>query len=113
MRHLTFVAQLLALGLLVAALLASMASAHGWYDPACCSDQDCAPVANVTVTVTAEGYLLQLGPGDHPLVGDRFIEKLFPFDDPRVRQSQDEYYHACVAAQTDWVYCIYVPFMGA
>ena len=85
------------------------AHAHSWYDPACCSGKDCAPIPSHTVTVTPDGYHVRLEPGDHPLVTS-VVDVVVPFE--AVMPSQDEHYHACVSmgspSADPSVLCLYV-----
>src|SRR6056297_2481035 len=72
---------------------ASIAAAHSWYDPECCSDQDCAPIPASAVERLDDGtYRVTLWPGQHPMVEGRgFIAKA-----RTVRTSRDGEFHACV-----------------
>jgi hypothetical protein len=83
----------------LALVLCSPAVAHDWYEPKCCSDQDCAPVAAGDVEGTPLGYRI-------PASGETI-----PYDDPRIRSSMDGHMHRCSyagmpEAQT---ICLYVP----
>lgn len=94
------------------AFAAGRASAHSWYDSACCSGMDCAPVSASTIRATADGWLIHLEVGDHPMV-KRPITKLLPYGDWHVRKSKDGDFHACVLPQAQIVMCIYVPEFAA
>ena len=84
-----------ALASLTVVSLATAAIAHSWYDPYCCNDQDCAPIAISAVEVTVDGYLVTLEHGDHPAIVEGYdLHQLVPFDMAKV--SQDGGYHACV-----------------
>ncbi len=82
----------------------------GWpYSTFCCSGQDCTHVEPGVVTITPEGYRVQIGPGDHPLA-TREYDQTFPPDHFRIQQSGDEDFHVCL-----WqgkIRCVYVPVMG-
>lgn len=68
------------------------ASAHSWYDPACCNGDDCAPDDRVKEVVG--GFEVPTG-------------EVIPYGDKRIRQSLDKQFHWChVQAHT---YCVYVP----
>jgi len=77
---------------------ATSALAHGWYDHACCSDRDCAPVPAETVTEVPGGWRLKSG---------EFIER------GNEKKSQDEDYHVCRVNGTGAVLCLYVPSRGS
>ena len=79
------------------------------YDPACCSDQDCAPIPVHAVSVEADGWHVHLEPGDHPLVF-RTIDARIPFDSTRLRKSTDGQFHACIFVGR--VFCFYAPPTG-
>ena len=90
--------------------------AHNWYDPACCSTQDCAPIDPSHVTITPEGYRINLRPGDHPMVESE-TSLVVPYDSPKIRiQMYDTEYHPCIRF-SDWsgshsVICLYIPYSG-
>lgn len=102
------------LALCVVGLVALPVFAHSWYDPDCCGGNDCAPIPDTAVTLTAEGWKVRLEPGEHPMVTRGPIEVIVPDED--VRPSRDANFHACVrdqsspsAVMTDPVICLYVP----
>jgi len=94
-----------------------------WYDLACCSLDDCAPVGFHTMEITSAGVTVYLEPGDHKYV-TKPIEKFFPWGDPYLRDSQDGYHHACVydmgvipklpheITGEDVIPCVYIAMMG-
>ena len=97
----------------VAFMLSRPAAGHdapaGWsYDLACCSGVDCAPIDSDRVKITPDGYVVEVGPGDHPLITIPSTY-VFPFDDTRVRFSPDGTYHLCVSAITQTGLCLYSP----
>ena len=61
------------------------AAAHEWYDPVCCNEKDCRPVAADAVTPTADGYAVQVG-GQTVLV---------PYGKEHPQRSPDGLYHIC------------------
>lgn len=70
----------------------------GWqYDYSCCGDGDCAMIVSREVKFRAGAYHWR---------GD-----VFPLNDNRLKQSKDNYYHACVAPNLK-VRCLYVPLGG-
>lgn len=83
---------------LLMSVVASPVFAHSWYDPACCSDRDCRPVASGEVLLQANGWhVIPTG-------------ELILFDDPRIRQSRDPLMHICTTvAGTIVTRCLYVP----
>lgn len=75
--------------------------AHSWYEPMCCSGQDCAPLTRESRVVPARGgYHVFVRPGD-PAV-------FFPQD--KVRPSQDGLYHVCISLHSQAPLCLYAPF---
>ena len=83
------------LGLLTAA---GRAGAHEWYDPYCCSDQDCAPLDDGAVIEGPAGYEI-------PSTGETI-----PYRDDRVRPSADGRFHRCALPGTPGhTRCLYVP----
>lgn len=109
----TFLAFALLYVAAVAFFLSRPALAHnapsGWtYDTTCCSGIDCAPIAKDRVKITDEGFVIEVGPGDHPLIEVPSIY-LFPFNDERVRFSPDGTYHLCVSAYDQRGLCLYSP----
>jgi hypothetical protein len=74
---------LLRLGMVAAvSFAASLAQAHSWYEPACCSGVDCAPVEDSVVEEMPDGVHVS-GFGT------------LNYDDPRLRWSQDFEAHVC------------------
>ena len=93
---------------LIFAAVSTPVTAHEWYDAACCSGFDCAPVAVETVQSVPGGYLLTIEPGQHPLVFQR-IEEFVSYDDAdRFRASQDDQWHVCIFPAGK-VRCVYQP----
>lgn len=100
------------IGALIFIVIIGTAMAHeatngqplGWtYSFACCSNQDCKPVAAGEVRETPEGYLL-VKTGE--VVG---------YQDTRVKESPDGTFHVCqVAGDFDAgrILCIYAPGRG-
>ena len=105
-------AGLVGLSLFLLTGIATPALGHGHYDPTCCSDRDCAPVSAGTFEATPEGYRVTLRPGDHPLV-TQTMTKVFPYDSPKIRDSFDGAYHACISPAQPVFFCIYVPSAGS
>lgn len=96
--------------LLAALMAATPATAHEWYDPYCCNDKDCAPIAQEHVEATEGGWRVTLGPGDHPMVKERRTF-LVPYKD--ARPSADDAFHACIVFwRPDEMRCFYAPPMG-
>lgn len=76
------------------------AMAHSWYEPDCCSGDDCAPVHVSDVRITNEGYELP----------DGFV---FKYGNRRIRPSRDGDFHVCTNKKDPSIhYCIYVPLSG-
>lgn len=98
----------LAVALLVLGLTIIHVKAHSWYDPVCCSGQDCAPVdRSELVQPTIHAGLF---PG-LPQVATLWVETKHgramvpPTMIPR--ESKDERVHACIRAGK--VICIFMP----
>lgn len=73
-----------------------------WYDPACCSMQDCEPVELGAIQRQDEGYYVEY------LSSRGFVVRGFiPLESPSIRQSRDGREHACATAQV--LLCIYLP----
>lgn len=89
------------------------AEAHEWYDPECCSGEDCAPIAAKPWQVERipGGYRIKLRQGDHPMVR-RTIEVEIGDENPKLRQSHDEKWHVCVGPASQAVFCVYKPDAG-
>lgn len=98
-------------GLVIGAIfIATGAFSHGWYDPACCSDQDCAPIPESAITWTESGWRVELRPGDHFMVQSHAVLETVPFDE--VLPSQDDQWHVCLRtekAPAERVICLYIP----
>lgn len=93
---------LLGLLALVLVLTAARAMAHeaptGWaYDPACCSNRDCAPAAAKTISENAEGWLVD---------GKDFVAR------GKERRSGDEFFHVCRSVYDGRLLCLYAPNRG-
>jgi hypothetical protein len=80
----------------------------GWaYDPACCSNRDCAPIAADHVRVTAQGYAVSLPVGAHPMVRDGVVSRVVSYG--ATRPSGDGMFHACVLPGSQHLVCLYAP----
>lgn len=66
---------------LAVALIATPASGHYFYEPECCDERDCEPLAPEHVEIRQDGYLIRL------------TGEVIPFKDARV--SADNDYHWC------------------
>jgi hypothetical protein len=80
------------LGVIFSIFTALKALAHSWYDPACCSDNDCAP--DDRVKEVPGGFQVPTG-------------EIVPYGDKRIRQSLDKQFHWCHFQ--NFTYCVYVP----
>lgn len=120
--------------LIIATFLPSMTDAHvassGFaYDGRCCNAYvadatgtttgDCAPIPDSAVRIVADGFVVTLRPGDHPLVVAPFSEHIRygqpMYDgadldrDPSItalQASRDGRYHACIHP-ANHVRCLY------
>lgn len=100
---------------ITAAFVAGSASAHnapmGWrYDGFCCNGDghngDCQQIPTQSVKVVKGGYEITLNPGDHRLVTKPHT---FFVDQRNVRDSGDDYFHACLYPTEDTMRCFYAP----
>lgn len=101
------------------AIAPTFASAHSWYDSYCCSGDDCAPIAQQTITDNNDGtFTVTLNKGDHKMITDRPLSRVFrwPDNDPandhiwlpkEALRSLDQDFHACVFGYQ--IVCAYVP----
>jgi hypothetical protein len=94
-----------------------------WYDPWCCNLKDCAPIPDHAVTATDDGWLIQLQPGEHPMITEgtgpfSFVAPYMESGQTKsygmTRRSKDEQFHACIL---HWMAepsprCFYRPEMG-
>jgi hypothetical protein len=99
-------------------VMVEKAYGHSWYDPACCSVNDCAPIPTMAVTAGPDGWHVRLKPGEHPMVTRGPIEAVVPYDE--ALPSQDGGFHACVRDQSspssvmaEPIICLYVPDVGS
>lgn len=84
---------------------------NGW----CCSPAgdpddatgDCAPIPDRAVKITAQGYVITVRPGDHPLV-TRPHQWMKSTKDV-IHRSTDGRYHICLYPTEDDLRCLYVP----
>jgi len=83
------------------------AAAHDWYDPDCCSGQDCAPAPVDGVSMGPDGYVVSVPAEAHPH-STRDINALVPFNGNQLRPSRDGQYHVCATSQGGLL-CLYVP----
>lgn len=73
-----------------------------WYDPGCCSMQDCEPVEPGAIQRQDEGYYVEY------LSSRGFrVRGFIPLNSPAIHPSQDGREHACATAQL--LLCIYLP----
>lgn len=88
------------------AMIAGSAQAHnaplGWtYAFKCCGTYDCSQAPTDAVKETKYGYVIT-GTGE-----------LIPYSDKRIKRSQDEFFHQCVApSDLTHSICLYVPDRG-
>ena len=90
----------LALCLLVVAVSATPARSHSWYDPDCCSGQDCEPVSAVAYVAS--------DPGSVPVMvvttslGTKPVTAM-----TKIRESKDSRMHGCIYQGA--LLCLYMP----
>lgn len=80
-----------AVGIMV--IMATPVRAHSWYDPACCSEHDCAPLDATP----------RPAPGGYTALGHFFPKEM-------LRPSRDNRWHACIRGGRPL--CLYAP-MGS
>lgn len=86
------------------------ARAHSWYDPACCSGQDCAPAPVGSVVATRNGWAVHIEPGEHPMLGDMSFDDVVPYGSDGIHESQDDQFHICISGGPDpRLLCLYIP----
>lgn len=79
------------------------------YDAYCCSNKDCAPIPDTAVTTQKNGYLIQLNPGDHPMIKTT-MQYFVPFNSDKIKESQDTRFHACITLyEPENMRCFYIP----
>jgi len=88
------------------------------YPTNCCHQSECGPVPSATIRETLAGYEVIVQPGQHHNVKTQTAVKLFRYNDPRVRNSTDGEFHACIgeeypnsakASNAGVIHCIIVP----
>lgn len=104
-RHLAVGLTVLIAGMVLAFIfmfVGTSARAHDWYEYSCCSDRDCAPLAEGTVVEGPAGYEI-------PSTGETI-----PYFDPRIRKlwSPDGKFHRCHRPDGT-TRCLYTPGRGA
>ena len=82
------------------------ARAHSWYDGYCCNDKDCNAIPVEQITQTSDGFVWSNKTGS----------RLFRFDDPDLKPSQDGSFHGCElvgeSARDTEKRCLYIPLSG-
>jgi len=73
--------------------------AHDWYEPACCSNKDCAPISDDEVTEMNGGFFLK--------TRNEFVA----FKD--TRQGKDDQFHLCVNQYNGTRICFYRKYSGS
>lgn len=80
---------------------ASVRQPLGWqYDYSCCSAVDCSQSQQSEISVTPQGYRVNL------------TGEVIPYTDTRIKRSKDEFYHRCTPggkADAKRSLCLYVP----
>lgn len=73
-----------------------------WYDPACCSMEDCEPVEPGAIRQVGEGYIVR-----YQSSRGFIVQGFIPNGSSAIHQSRDGREHACATAQL--LLCIYLP----
>jgi hypothetical protein len=93
-------------------------TSHGQvYEAACCRSTadahggDCAPIPEESVTAGPDGWVINLKPGDHPLVTrpHRFV---IAYNSSKIRPATNGMFHICLWPTEDDDRCLYVPPQG-
>lgn len=58
---------------------------------------------------TADGWLIQIEPGDHPAVTSEPWEMLVPYASDKIRPSGDGEFHVCIGLISKSLFCLYTP----
>ena len=102
-----------------AALAALLLCAHSWYEPACCSGQDCFELPKRDVTATRTGYNVVIRQLPPQLGGGALNPPLrYHVVHSNTKPSGDDSPHACLRPQMSeegqpWtLICLYVPAEG-
>jgi hypothetical protein len=74
----------------------SAAHGHSWYGWECCSNEDCAELADGSIEERSDGYLL------------KSTGELIPLS--QAKQGRDEHFHLC---RHVIIRCLYTPMRGA
>lgn len=105
--------RLILLGALIAGALALAlirpVAAHDWYENACCSDKDCAPIDAAAVGEDAAGTTVTFAGGQHPQLPAGMPARTWRVTESQKRPSRDGRYHACIAPGGARLICLYVP----
>lgn len=97
-------------GAIFLSILSRPSHAHSWYDPACCSGQDCAPAPVGSVVATRNGWAVHIEPGEHPMLGDMSFDDVVPYGSDGIHESQDDQFHVCISGGPDpRLLCLYIP----
>ena len=91
-------AVLLVLVIAFVMIAAPPARGHSFYDPYCCSGQDCEPIDDKRVKLVEGGYLLD----DAHFIAEK-----------DARQAPDGNYHACFWPNPETLRCFYRPSLGS
>ncbi len=75
------------------------AAAHSWYDAACCSDRDCAPVPDEAVIEHPGGFEIRA-------TGELVSRHNAKF-------GRDDRYHICRSPVSNALLCLYIPNKGS
>lgn len=86
------------------------------YPPGCCNSAathptgDCAPIPEMSVRETPDGYAVTLAPGQHPKLKSKGYSGLIPYRS--ARPSPDGEYHICLSTDGARRYCFFSPPMA-
>jgi hypothetical protein len=92
-----YIVCMIVIAVALALIWTGAADAHGWYDPECCGEQDCKPVADGVVNDANDSGVDVQGFGH---IGPK---------DSRLRMSLDVHDHLCIHtyAESQRLICVY------
>lgn len=79
--------------LIVAICWAHQALSHSWYEPDCCSGDDCKPVSPEDLIEVEDGW--------------KYLPTGYVFKGKQIRPSRDRHFHVCIT-KSGTHYCVYI-----
>lgn len=100
-----------AITVLILFLWAIAVEAHSWYDPKCCSGEDCAPITIGHVERISGGWRIIIDESVHPMARKRQVYEIGD-ESSKLLPSRDKDWHVCLGPATQNVFCVYKPDPG-